>query len=193
MCLLCVKEVFCLRHPLVSMCFSLTVIHAKTLTKMHTKRDTPTGLCCHGTRMYLLSLDLFPHVIWLFSYCSGTKYTHTPLQFLCLVSLYKDIFCGSLSTTGKRFLTCSNRYPDMPLQVFTSPSYVCTIYRKLYRKCWTRLRVSWRMGVPGETLRLQILVRSKTGLTAPSSSKLEPAALATGALVSMSTPRPALL
>lgn len=143
MCLLCVKEVFCLRHPLVSMCFSLTVIHAKTLTKMHTKRDTPTGLCCHGTRMYLLSLDLFPHVIWLFSYCSGTKYTHTPLQFLCLVSLYKDIFCGSLSTTGKRFLTCSNRYPDMPLQVFTSPSYVCTIYRKLYRKCWTRLRVRY--------------------------------------------------
>lgn len=92
MCLLCVKEVFCLRHPLVSTCFSLTVIHAKTLTKMHTKRDTPTGLCCHGTRMYLLSLDLFPHVIWLFSYCSGTKYTHTPLQFLCLVSLYKDIY-----------------------------------------------------------------------------------------------------
>lgn len=31
------KEVFCLRHPLVSMCFSLTVIHAKTLTKMHTE------------------------------------------------------------------------------------------------------------------------------------------------------------
>lgn len=31
------KEVFCLRHPLVSTCFSLTVIHAKTLTKMHTE------------------------------------------------------------------------------------------------------------------------------------------------------------
>lgn len=70
-------------------------------------------------------------------------HTHTFAVLMSSVFVQRHIFCGSLSTTAKRFLTCSNRYPDMPLQVFTSPSYVCTIYRKLYRKCWTRLRVRY--------------------------------------------------
>lgn len=143
MCLLCVKEVFCLRHPLVSTCFSLTVIHAKTLTKMHTEGHSYRSVLPWDKDVSFISGFVSSCHLVILILLRDKMHTHTPLQFLCLVSLYKDIFCGSLSTTGKRFLTCSNRYPDMPLQVFTSPSYVCTIYRKLYRKCWTRLRVRY--------------------------------------------------
>ncbi|KAL7867308.1 hypothetical protein AOLI_G00151220 [Acnodon oligacanthus] len=64
--------------------------------------------------------------------------------------------------------------------------YVCTTCRKLYRKCWTKQKASWKMEVPGKTLMHQwIMAQKRTGQTVPSSLKLELADLGTGALESM--------
>lgn len=92
MCLLCVKEVFCLRHPLVSMCFSLTVIHAKTLTKMHTEGHSYRSVLPWDKDVSFISGFVSSCHLVILILLRDKMHTHTPLQFLCLVSLYKDIY-----------------------------------------------------------------------------------------------------
>lgn len=80
-------------------------------------------------------------------------------------------------------------------QTFTRHTvYVCTIYRKRYRKCWIKQRVSWKMVVFGKTLMPQrIMEQKRTGQTAPSSLKRARVGLETGAPESMTTQHPAPL
>lgn len=92
MCLLCVKEVFCLRHPLVSTCFSLTVIHAKTLTKMHTEGHSYRSVLPWDKDVSFISGFVSSCHLVILILLRDKMHTHTPLQFLCLVSLYKDIY-----------------------------------------------------------------------------------------------------